>query len=102
MDVVIVLEWLESIENYFECEGTIEAQKVMFVKSRLKSQALTWWKVVQEERESEGKKPIANWKAMVEKIKKTYLPEDYEIHIYKPRQNLRKKDLDVATYTEEF
>ena len=48
-------------------------------KSRLKGQALTWWKIVQEKRESEGKKPIANWKAMLEKIKETYLLEDYEI-----------------------
>ena len=73
MDVEVVLEWIESIENYFECEGTIEAQKVRFKKSRLKGQALTWWSFVQEARESEGKNPIAKWKGIVEKIKETYL-----------------------------
>ena len=40
MDVEIVLEWLESIENYFECEGTIKALKVRFEKYKLKGQAL--------------------------------------------------------------
>ena len=74
MDAEEALEWIESIENYFKYEGTIKAQKVRFAKSRLKGQALTWWKFVQKERESEGKKPIANWKAMVAKIKETYLP----------------------------
>ena len=54
-----------------------------FEKSRLKGQALTWWKFVQEERESEGKKPIASWKDMAAKIKETYFPEDYEIWIRK-------------------
>lgn len=48
----MVLEWIESIENYFECEGIIEAQKVRFAKSRLQGQSLTWWKFVQEERET--------------------------------------------------
>ena len=41
MDAKVVLEWIESIKNYFECEGTIEAQKVRFEKSRLKGQELT-------------------------------------------------------------
>ena len=82
MDIEVVLE---SIENYFECEGIINAQKVRFAKSRLNGQDLTWWKFMEEERENEGKKPIANWKAMVAKIKETYLLEDYEIQIHKKR-----------------
>lgn len=67
MDADVILEWLESFEKYFECEGTKEAQKVSFAKSILKGQALTWWNFVQEERENQGKKPIANWKDMVER-----------------------------------
>ena len=54
-----------------------------FEISQLKGRALTWWKFVQEERESERKKPIANWKEIVAKIKETYLLEDYEIQIHK-------------------
>ena len=57
MDTEVVLEWIEGIENHFECEGVIEAQKVKVVKSRLKGKAPTWWNFVQEERESEGNKP---------------------------------------------
>ena len=57
---------------------------------------------MQEERESEGKKKIANWKVMVSKIKETYLPKDYEVQLHKKRHNLKQKDLDVATFTEEF
>ena len=39
---------------------------------------------------------------MVAKIKETYLYEDYEIQLHKKRHNLKQKDLDVASYTEEL
>lgn len=73
MDIDTVMEWIEGMENHFECEGVTEAQKVKVAKSRLRGAALTWWKYLQEERISMGKLPIANWKAMVSKIKENYL-----------------------------
>ena len=102
MNSELVMEWIEGMENHFECEGVSEAQKVKVAKARLRGPALTWWKFIQEEREREGKKPITNWKAMVAKIRDNYLPEDYEIQLHKKRQSLKQKDLDVASYTEEF
>ena len=67
------------MENHFNYEGISKAQKVKVAKSRLRGAALTWWKFLQEEREREGKKPIASWQAMVTKIKENYLLGDYEI-----------------------
>lgn len=102
MDINTIMEWIEGMENHFECEGVTEAQKVKVAKSRLSGAALTWWKYLQEERVSMGKLPIANWKAMVSKIKENYLLEDYEVQLHKKRQRLKQKDLDVTSYTEEF
>lgn len=48
-------------------------------KSRLRGSTLTWWKYLQDEMVSMGKKPIANWNAMVTKVKENYLLEDYEV-----------------------
>ena len=45
-----------------------------------------------------GKSPIVNWKGMVDKIKETYLPKDYEVYFHRRRHNLKKKDVDVASY----
>ena len=67
------------MENHFECEGITKAQKVKVAKSRLRGATLTWWKYLQEERERFDKRPIANWKAMVSKVKKQNLPKAYEI-----------------------
>ena len=67
------------MENNFECEEITNAQKVKVEKARLRGLALTWWKLLHEERERVNKKPIANWKAMVTKIKEHYLLEDHKI-----------------------
>lgn len=71
-------------------------------KSRLRGAALTWGKFIQDEREKEGKKPIATWKGMLSKIRETYIPKDYEIQLHRKRQNLRQNELNVSSYTEEF
>lgn len=59
MDPDLVMDWIEGMENHFECDGITEAQKVKVAKSRLRGSALTWWKFVQTEREKEGKQPIS-------------------------------------------
>ena len=92
--------WIEGIYNHFECEGIIEAQKV--AKKRTKRRRPNMVEQIQEERKKLGKEPIINWKAMVNKMKEQYFPEDYEIQLHKKRQSLKKKDMDIATYIEEF
>lgn len=85
MDIYHVLEWLEGMENYFESENVIEAQKVKVAKARMRGASLTWWKFVQAEREKEDKNPYANWKSMVRKIQQTHLPEDFEVQMHTKR-----------------
>lgn len=102
MEAESVMEWIEGMENHFECEGVTEAQKVKVAKSRMRGVVVTWWKFIQNEREREGKIPISTWKGMVSKIRETYLPEDYEVQLHRKRQNLRQKELDVSTHTKEF
>ena len=102
MDPNLIMEWIEGMKNYFECNGVSDAQKVKVEKSRLIGIALTQWKFVQIEREKEGKSPIVTWKGMVAKIRQAYIPEDYEIQLHRRRQNLRQKEMDVHYYIEEF
>ncbi|XP_057864004.2 uncharacterized protein LOC131072020 [Cryptomeria japonica] len=39
---------------------------------------------------------------MVNKLKEQFLLLDYEVQVFKKLQNLKQRDMDVATYTEEF
>lgn len=60
MEVEVVLEWIEGMENHFECERITEAQRVKVAKYRMRGVALTWWKFVQDERKKMGKAPISS------------------------------------------
>ena len=102
MDLDAILDWIEGMENHFECEGVIEAQKVKVATYILRGTTITWWKYVQGERVMMDKAPISNWKAMVTKIQEKFLPEDFEVHLYQRRQVLKQKYKDVASYTKEF
>ena len=35
-------------------------------------------------------------------IKKQFIPEDYEVLIHQKLHNLKKRDMDVSTYIQEF
>ena len=102
MNIDTVMDWIDGMENHFECEGVSEAEKVKVAKSRLIGSTLTWWKYLKNVRISMGKTPIVNWKAMITKVKENFLPEDFEIQLHKRRKGLRKKDLDVTSYAKEF
>ena len=46
MEADLVMDWIEGMENHFECDGVTEAQKVKVAKSRLRGSTLTWWKFI--------------------------------------------------------
>ena len=36
MDPNLIMEWIEGMENYFECDGVSNAEKVKMARSRLR------------------------------------------------------------------
>ena len=68
MDPDLVVDWIDNIENHFECDGIFEVQNIMVAKSRLRRSTLTWWKFVQTEIEKDRKGLIVTWKGMVNKL----------------------------------
>ena len=89
MDIDVMMDWMDGMENHSDCEGVSEAQKIKVAKLRLKGLALTWWKYVQDESASVGKKPMANWNEMVTKSRENFILEDYEIQLNKKRQGMK-------------
>ena len=41
MDLDLIMEWIEGMENHFECDGVFDAEKFKVAKSRLRGTALT-------------------------------------------------------------
>ncbi|CAL8177990.1 unnamed protein product [Prunus armeniaca] len=102
MHVEDYLDWEASLENYFEWKPMAEDRKVLFVKLKLKSTALQWWKRVEEQRARQGKQKINTWDRMKSKLRKQFLPADYTMELYEQFHNLKQRDMSVEEYTSEF
>ena len=82
MDVDAIVDWIEALNNHFECENIVEKEKVKISKSKLKGLALTWWNITQGVRVREHKNMITSWEIMCAKVRETYLPKDYQIQLH--------------------
>ena len=102
LDSEELLDWIRSMDKYFDYEDVDEEKKVRHAITRLKGHATLWWDELQDERRSEGKQKINNWGIMVAKMKVKFMPKDYQINLFKKLQNLRQKGMTVKEYTEEF
>ncbi|XP_059068693.1 uncharacterized protein LOC131859152 [Cryptomeria japonica] len=102
MDLDLVMDWIEALTSFFECEEIPEHQRVKIAKSKLKGAALTWWNFIQTEKVRNGKSMINSWNRMIALVKETYVPKDYGVQLHRRKKNLKQKDMDVSTYTEEF
>eukprot|EP00253_Pinus_taeda_P012243 PITA_12243 len=70
-----LMDWIRSIDQYFNYEEVEENKKVKFAVTRLKGHAAIWWDELQTSRTRKGKSKM---------------------------QNLKQKGMPVKEYTEEF
>jgi hypothetical protein len=97
-----LLDWVRSLDKYFDYEYVDEGKKVRHVVNRLKGHTTLWWDKLQAERRRKDKQKIKNWDRMVAKLKAKFIPKDYQINLFRKLQNLRQRSMTVKEYTEEF
>jgi hypothetical protein len=102
LDADELLEWIRSLDTYFDYEDVEEDKKVKHVVTRLKGHAALWWDELQADRRCKGKQNIKSWDRMITKMKEKFIPRDYQITLFRRMQNLREKLMTVKEYTEEF
>ena len=61
MHIEDLLDWLDGVEDYFDCMGIDDHLKVRLVTYILKGGARAWWKQLQHSRFLEGQDPISSW-----------------------------------------
>jgi hypothetical protein len=89
LDVEELLNWIRSMDKYFDYEDVDEGKNVRHDVTRLKEHAALWWDELQAERTSICKQKIKNWDRMVAKLKAKFIPKDYQINMFRKLQNLR-------------
>jgi hypothetical protein len=102
VDVEYLLDWIRSLDKYFNYEDVEEDRKVKHVITRIKGHAALWWDELQADRRCKGIYKIKSWDRMVAKMKAKFIPKDYQITLFRRMKNLRQKLMSVKEYIEEF
>ena len=63
-----LMDWIRSIDQYFDYEEVEENKRVKFAVTRLKGHAAIWWDELQTSRTRKGKSKIKKWDKMVSKM----------------------------------
>ena len=71
------------MEKLFEYENTPDNRKVKITVTRLKGHASLWWEHLQIDRQRRRKEKIKTWRKMVNKVKKKFLPTDYQVSLFR-------------------
>ena len=90
-----LIDWINELEEYFEYEDIRDPDRVKFTKAKLKGHAKIWWQEVQLESNRRGKEKITRWEHMVDKLKKQFIPVDYELDLFKKMQGLKQAGKSV-------
>ena len=72
------------------------------MKAKLKGHAKIWWQEVQLDQNSRRKEKITKWERMVAKMKKKFIPIDYELDLLKKMQGLKQARKSIQEYIDEF
>jgi hypothetical protein len=89
LDAEELLDWIRSLDTYFDYEDVEEDKKVKHAVTRLKGHAALWWDELQVDRHYKGKQKIKSWDRMIAKMKAKFIPRDYQITLFRRMQNLR-------------
>ena len=76
LSVEVLMDWISSLEKYFDYEEVDDKKKVKFAATRLKGHATLWLDELQLSRERKGKPKIKQWDKMVSKLKGNFMSKD--------------------------
>ena len=95
-----LIDWIKELEDYFDLKDVKHQQKVRLAQTKLNGHATLWWKELQKERKDNSEPKITRWELWFQDLRPS--SQDYELELFKKLQNLKKKDLIVKEYNEEF
>ena len=97
-----LIDWMNSMEKFFEWNSMVEENKVKFPCTKLKGHAMIWWDHEQKDRTKKGKDKIKTWKKMEKRLREKFLPLDYSQTLFRRFQNMKQNLSTVEELTNEF
>jgi hypothetical protein len=83
LDAEDLLDWIRSLDTYFDYKYVEEDKKVKHVVMHLKGHATLWWDELQDDRRCKDKQKIKSWDRMIAKMKAKFIPRDYQITLFR-------------------
>ncbi|GKA57227.1 transposon ty3-I gag-pol polyprotein [Tanacetum coccineum] len=102
LDIEAMLDWLYQADKFFVIMEVPEEEQVMVVAYKLRGGAGAWWQREQDNRRSQGRRPVDTWMRMKQMIKGRFLPPDIKQFLYQQCHNYVQGKRTVANYTREF
>ena len=84
------LEWLMSMEDYFDWYAMPGNIMFCFVKAKLKGTVCLWWHSIEDKLNRTNQLPINTWNEMKFKMEERFLPIDYKKLLYTKMFNLKR------------
>lgn len=97
-----LIDWIVTVEEIIEFKQVPVNRQVALVATKFRGQAASWWLQLKSTRAREGKPKIATWEKLKKKLRKTFLPYNFDRTMFTRLQNSRQGSRTVDEYAEEF
>jgi hypothetical protein len=91
LNVDELMDWISTMDKYFEYENVPDENKVKFFVTRMKGHALIGWDGAQSERKNKVKTRIKIWDKMVAKLKAKFMLRVYQLNLFRQMKNLKQR-----------
>ena len=97
-----LLDWIVTVEEILEFKRAPLERCVPLLTMRFRGRAAAWWTQLKTDRARLGKPKILAWDTLKSKLKKTFLPYNYDQMMFQRLHTLRQGTRSVAEYSTEF
>ncbi|KAK3014394.1 hypothetical protein RJ639_008626 [Escallonia herrerae] len=102
LDPQVIVDWLASMDNFFEWCEMSDSQKIKFAKMKFVGSTEDYWTSVERQLEQRGQKSIQYCVNMENKFKEKYLPIVHKDRLLQQMTRLHQNNMSVAEYTSRF
>ncbi|KAF8051045.1 hypothetical protein N665_1812s0002 [Sinapis alba] len=97
-----LLDWIVTVEEILEFKRVPFDRCVPVIAMKFRNRAAAWWSQLKTTRNRLGKPKIMAWEKLKSKLKKMFLPYNYDQTMFQRLHHIRQGPRSVAEYSTEF